>query len=95
MRSARPGKHTSRVEVTNVSPKGVWLLIDREEFFASFRDFPWFRDATIEQILQVRRPSQGHLHWPALDVDVAVESLRHPRRISRVAGKPVQRPAAR
>jgi hypothetical protein len=98
MRSARPGKRTSIVEVIKVSPKGVWLLIDREELFASYRDFPWFRDATIDQIRQVKRPSPSDLHWSALDVDVVVESLRHPRRdplLSQVGQKPVKHPAAR
>lgn len=90
MKSASHGKRTSGVEVTNVTPNGVWLLVDEKELFAAFRDFPWFRDATIDQILQVKRPSPRHLHWPALDVDLAVESLEHPRRyplVSRVAPK--------
>jgi hypothetical protein len=67
-------------EVTNVSPNGVWLLLDGRELFASFRDFPWLADATIEQLTAVERPSRHHLYWPALDVDLAVESLHHPER---------------
>ena len=27
---------------------------------------------------QVAVPSPHHLHWPELDIDLAVESLRHP-----------------
>jgi hypothetical protein len=67
-----------QVEVTNVSPSGLWLLLDGRELFAAFRDFPWFADATIEQLTKVERPSAHHLHWPAIDVDLAVESLSHP-----------------
>jgi len=80
MRSAALGRRTSRVELTNVSPNGLWLLLDGRELFASFREFPWFADATIEQLAAVERPSLHHLHWPALDVDLAVESLDHPER---------------
>ena len=81
--------------MTNVTPKGVWLLVDKREMFAAFRDFPWFRDATIDQLLQVERPNPRHLHWPALDVDLAVESLEHPKRyplVSRAGVRP-RRPA--
>jgi len=80
MRSAALGRRISRVELTNVSPNGLWLLLDGRELFVSFREFPWFADATIEQLAAVERPSRHHLHWPALDVDLAVESLDHPER---------------
>jgi len=99
MRSAALGKRTLAVEVTNVSPNGFWLLIDGREVFASFREFPWFAEATIQQIADVQRPSPQHLHWPALDVDLAVESLDHPDRfpmVSRVRSKKrLQLPRAR
>jgi hypothetical protein len=87
------------VEVTNISPNGLWLLLDGREVFASFRDFPWFAEATVHQLVEVRRPSPHHLYWPALDVDLAVESLDAPERfplISRVrANKRLQLPRAR
>ena len=78
MRSAAPGRRTLAVEVTNISPHGFWLLLDGREVFAPFRDFPWFARATIAEISDVRRPSRHHLYWPALDVDLAVESLDRP-----------------
>lgn len=78
MKSARPGKPTSGVEVTNVSPHGFWLLLDDRELFLSFEHFPWFADATIRDITRVDRPSPHHLYWPSLDVDLAVESLERP-----------------
>lgn len=78
MISAVPGKSTSRVEVLNVSPNGFWLLLGTEELFLSFADFPWFRDATIGQLTKVDWPSAHRLHWPELDIDLAVESIRDP-----------------
>src|SRR2546430_7922518 len=80
MTSARPGQSTSAVEVTNVSPHGFWLLVGRREYFVRFTDFPWFRDATIAELMRVELPSPHHLYWPDLDVDLAVESLDHPER---------------
>ena len=65
-------------EITNVSKHGFWLLLGDEALFVAFEHFPWFRDATIGQITDVRWPSPDHLHWPALDVDLAVASIRNP-----------------
>ena len=73
-----PGAATSVAEVTNISKHGVWLLLGDEELLLPFEHFPWFKKATIEQILQVEWPTANHLYWPLLDVDVSVESIRDP-----------------
>jgi hypothetical protein len=78
MKSATLGINTSPVEVTNISRHGLWLLLDNEELFLPFSDFPWFQTATVGKILNVEFPSSNHLYWPELDVDLAVESIRHP-----------------
>ena len=85
MSSAPLGKHTSAVEVSNVSRNGFWLLLGDEELFVPFAQFPWFRDATIEQICDVRWPSPQHLYWSKLDVDLAVESIREPEKFPLVS----------
>jgi hypothetical protein len=79
-KSAKPGKHTSVVEVANISQHGFWLLLDEVEHFLPFDQFPWFRDATVGQLLNVELPSPHQLYWPELDVDLAVESLADPDR---------------
>ena len=58
----------------------ILLLLDGRELFLPFATFPWFRDATIEALTAVERPSAHHLYWPRLDVDLAVESIEHPDR---------------
>ena len=73
MSSAAPGTITSAVEVTNVSKHGFWLLLGDEELFVPFAEFPWFRDAPIGKLTTVEWPSPDHLHWPALDIDLAAE----------------------
>jgi hypothetical protein len=80
MTFAALGIDTSPAEVTNVSQHGFWLLLNDEELFLPFAEFPWFRDVAIGKILHVELPSPGHLYWPELDVDLAVESIRHPDR---------------
>ena len=75
-----PGTATLKVEVTNISQHGFWLLLDGRELFLPFDEFPWFKQATIEAILRVARPAPAHLHWPALDVDLSVDSIEQPKR---------------
>ena len=91
MKSAKLGKHTSDVEITNVSKHGFWLLIGANERFVAFEQFPWFREAPIGHLLNVELPSPRHLYWPDLDVDIAVESIDHPERfplVSKVRSNP-------
>ncbi len=85
MTSAALGISTSPVEVTNISQHGFWLLLEDEELFLPFSEFPWFRNVTVGEILNVELPSENHLYWPALDVDLAVESIRHPDRFPLVS----------
>lgn len=78
MKFATLGLSTSPVGVTNISPHGFWLLLGEEELFFPFAEFPWFRNAKIDQLFNVELPSENHLYWLELDVDVSVESIRDP-----------------
>jgi hypothetical protein len=71
---------TSEAEVTNISQHGFWLLLDGRELFAPFEEFPWFKQAPVQAILNVACPNPGHLYWPDLDVDLSVDSIEHPER---------------
>ena len=73
-----PEISTFLVEITNVSRHGLWLLAGDEELFLPFEQFPWFRGASIEMISVVERPTADHLHWPLLDIDLSIESIRNP-----------------
>jgi Protein of unknown function (DUF2442) len=99
MRSVRPGKHTSAAEVTNVSSHGLWVIVKDRELFLPFDLFPWFQDAPIGKILKVELQSPGHLYWPDLDIDLAVESIDHPERFPLVSqvrpNRALQRPGRR
>ena len=86
-KSEQRGKNTS-VEVANISANGFWLLIGEVEHFVPFDGFPWFREATIGQLLNVQLPSPHHLYWPDLDIDLAVESLSFPERFPLVSASP-------
>jgi hypothetical protein len=66
------------VEVTNISHHGFWLLIRDKEKFLPFELFPWFREASVAQIVAVEMPGEGHIYWPQLDIDLCEESIDHP-----------------
>ena len=80
MHSQTLGESISQVEVTHISNHGIWLLAENKELFLSYEAFPWFKDVTVGQILNVEEPSPGHFFWPDLDVDLDVESIKHPGR---------------
>ena len=86
---SRLGKHgmsTSTVALSNVSAQGLWLLVDEQELYLPFDEFPWFREATIAQLSQIERPKRGHLRWPDLDADLSVDSIEPPERYPLVSG---------
>jgi hypothetical protein len=87
MKSGLRGEGISDVEVTNVSKHGFWLFIKDREVFLPFEHFPWFREAPIGKILNVKLPQPHHLYWPELDIDIAVESIDHPDRFPLVSGR--------
>ncbi|HVX41507.1 MAG TPA: DUF2442 domain-containing protein [Gemmatimonadaceae bacterium] len=80
-----PWSGTLAVEISRISRHGFWLLLDNEELLVPFADFPWFRQATVEQLLNVERPTSDHLYWPQLDVDLSVQSVRDPSAFPLVA----------
>ncbi|WP_295431022.1 DUF2442 domain-containing protein [uncultured Thiodictyon sp.] len=83
-----PGIVTLAAEVTNISPHCLWILLDDEELAIPFSEFPWFKSATIEQLIRVERPTKNHLYWPEIDVDLAVESIRKPEDFPLVSKMP-------
>jgi hypothetical protein len=85
MKSALRGKATSVAEVSKVVPDGFWLRVDERDLFVPFREFPWFADASVRQIMAVERPGPDHLRWPDLDVDLSLESILHPERFPLVS----------
>ena len=77
MKSSPLDSRTPKVEVTNISTHGMWMLAGEEQLFLSYEDFPWFKDASVGKILDVREPTPGHFYWPELDVDLGLETIRH------------------
>lgn len=84
-----PSTATLTSEVTHISPHGLWLLLEKEELLLPFVQFPWFRHAAVSQLSNIERPTEDHLCWPDLDIDLSVDSIRSPAAFPLIAGSTV------
>ena len=66
--------------MANISPFGVWVLVEGQEYFLNHKQYSWFTGASVEEVLDVESPRVGHLRWPSLDIDLHVDSLKTPER---------------
>lgn len=74
------GRNISSVEVANISPHGIWLQVRGTEYFLSYEEHPWFQNARLADLYEVRLIHGRFLRWDTLDVDLALDSLDHPDR---------------
>lgn len=83
MPSLKNGKSTSRnpvASVENITRWGIWLHVRGCEYFLDYEKYPWFRDATVSEIQDVRLVRRAYLRWPQLDVDLELACLEDPER---------------
>ena len=73
-------KNDSKVEVTNISSHGIWLLTDNKELFLPYSEFPWFKEQSVEAILKVEEVSPGHYYWPIIDIDLTEKIIENPEK---------------
>ncbi len=78
MKSETVGKNILGVEVTNISSHGIWLYSNDKEYFLSHEEYPWFKNATIAQILNVKLLHSHHLYWPDIDIDLSIGTIEFP-----------------
>lgn len=78
MKSKTRGKNTSEVEVLNISSRGIWLYVRGREYSLPFEEYPWFQEAKIADIERIELHHGHLLRWPALDIDLDLDSLENP-----------------
>ena len=78
MKSSVLGKNISVAEVSNISKFGIWICVENSEYFLSYKEYPWFKDAKVSEICNVQFFHSNHLCWKDLDVDLELESLKNP-----------------
>ncbi len=80
MTSKTLGKNISEAEVAKISKHGFWLFVKDKECFLSYREYPWFKNAKVDDILDVKLLHRSHLYWPKLDIDLELSALEEPSR---------------
>jgi hypothetical protein len=66
--------------VENITPFGIWLFVKDKEYFLSYKDYPFFKNQTINSIQNVKFVHGFHLYWPELDVDLEIDNLESPEK---------------
>ena len=66
--------------VLMINSQGIMLSVLGRDYFLSYNRIPWMQDAPIRSVLNVQMSGPEAIVWPDLDVDLEIDSLRHPER---------------
>ena len=66
--------------VLMINDKGLMLSVLGQDYFISFNRLPWMKDAAIRDVLDVQMCGDDAIEWPKLDIDLEIDSLKHPER---------------
>ena len=78
--SSKNNISSTSADVLMINDKGIMISVQGQDYFLSYNRVPWMRDATISEVLDVRMSGKNAIEWPKLDVDLEVDSLKHPER---------------
>ena len=66
--------------VLMINSQGIMLSVCGNDYFLSYNRIPWMLTASIGDVLNVRMSGRNAIEWPTLNVDLEIESLKHPER---------------
>ncbi len=78
--TSKNSTESTSASVLMINSQGIMLSVGGIDYFLSNNRVPWMRDATIGDVLNVEMEGRHAICWPALDVDLEIESLKHPER---------------
>ena len=70
----------TQVSVLMINDKGIMLSVKGNDYFISYNRIPWMKNACISDALDVQMSGRNAIERPKLDVDLEIESLKHPER---------------
>ena len=71
---------TASVSVLMINGQGIMISVGGQDFFLSYNRIPWMREAKINDVLNVQMCGSEAIEWSNLDVDLELDSHRHPER---------------
>lgn len=66
--------------VLMINNQGIMISVEGNDYFLSYNRVPWMKDATVRNILNIKMSGKNAVEWPDLDIDLEVDSLKHPER---------------
>ena len=66
--------------VLMINNQGVMISMEGNDYFLSYNRVPWMKDATVRNILNIKMSGKNAIEWPDLDIDLEIDSLKHPER---------------
>ena len=70
--------YNTSVNVLMINSQGILLNVMGNDYFVSYNRLPWMKDASIRSVLKVQMAGVNAIEWPDLDVDLEINSLKHP-----------------
>lgn len=70
-----------------INDKGLMLSVLGQDYFVSFNRLPWMKNAAVRDVLDVQMSGYDAIEWPKLDIDLEIDSLKHPERYPLVMKK--------
>lgn len=72
--------NSTSANVLMINSQGIMLSVCGNDYFLSYNRIPWMLTASIGDVLNVRMSGRNAIEWPTLNVDLEIESLKHPER---------------
>ena len=66
--------------VLMINNQGIMISVKGNDYFLSYNRVPWMKDATVRNILNIKMSGKNAIEWPDLDIDLEIDSLKHPER---------------
>ena len=77
---SKQSTETISVNVRSIMPDGIFLTLYGNDYYLSYNRLPWFRDAKISDIFNVKMIGDYGIRWDTLDVDLEIGSLKYPEK---------------
>ena len=61
-------------------PDGILISVFGSDYYVSYDRLPWFRNAKVSDIFNVKMCRNEGIRWETLDVDLEIESLKYPEK---------------
>jgi hypothetical protein len=66
------------VDVRVITSEGIIISVSGSDYYLSYDRLPWFKNARVSDIFDVKMLGDDGIRWDALDVNLEIESLKHP-----------------